>query len=44
MRHPLPPALQLTIRQTAGPSWQMWRGTNGHFWLMDRAGILELVP
>lgn len=34
----------LTIRQTAGPSWQMWRGTNGHSWLVDRAGILELVP
>ena len=41
---PLRLPFSLTVRQTAGPVWQMWRGTHGYSWLVDRAGILELVP
>ncbi|MBT7162462.1 MAG: hypothetical protein HN904_06755, partial [Victivallales bacterium] len=32
----------LSARKTAGLQWLMWRGTGGHTWDVDKAGVLEL--
>jgi len=37
-------ALNLSARKSAGPVWQMWQGTGGCTWQVDRGGVLELLP
>ncbi len=34
----------ISIRKSAQPLWQMWRGTGAHTWDVDKAGRLTLTP
>ena len=36
-------AFNLTVRKSAEPVWLMWQSTGGNSFLVDRAGVLELV-
>ncbi len=33
----------ISVRKSAQPLWQMWRGTGAHTWDVDRAGILRFA-
>ncbi len=34
----------LSVRKTAENLWQMWAGTGGNTWFVDKAGFIELAP
>ncbi len=34
----------LSVRKPAGDLWLMWQSTNGSTWLVENAGLLDLVP
>ena len=43
---PKPPAklqFNLSARKTAGLQWMMWRGTGGHTWDVEEAGLIEFA-
>lgn len=33
----------ISVRKSAGPLWQMWRGTGAHTWDVNRAGIVTFA-
>ncbi|MGC9316896.1 MAG: hypothetical protein ACP5KN_02525, partial [Armatimonadota bacterium] len=34
----------ISVRKSAQPLWQMWRGTGAHTWDVDTGGIVRFVP
>lgn len=36
-------ALNISVRKSAQPLWQMWRGTGAHTWDVDQGGIATLA-